>query len=99
MINADCYHKDFQLIITLSWMFFFNILISRQDSMVFATCTQFCNIPSAWINQAENICYGTKGNDYVTFRMKQNCQLVAIRLSHVSGYVTCLKKTKKKMGL
>lgn len=52
-------------------------------------CQPFCNRPSPWINQEKNICYGAKDGKYATFRFKQDCQLVAVRLVHVSGYVSC----------
>lgn len=48
-----------------------------------------CSVPSEWLNQAENICYETKNDNYASFSIKRNCTLVAMRLSHVTGYLTC----------
>ena len=49
-------------------------------------------VPSKWIKQRTNICYGTKNDDYATFQFKQNCSLVAVRLMHVSGSIRCGNK-------
>lgn len=62
------------------------------DSLADASCQSFCNIPSAWILQGTGICYGAKDNDYGNFTFQQNCQLVALRLRHVSGKITCAKR-------
>ena len=46
--------------------------------------------PSAWIPQGENICYGPENTG--SFEINGNKTLVAIRLVHLSGGLTC--KTK-----
>lgn len=55
-------------------------------SSVFALCEQKCNKPSHWLPVAQNVCHGTKLNAFGKFKMNRDCKLVAIRLSHVSGY-------------
>lgn len=71
-----------------------NVLLDISQTFADAACKPFCNIPSSWINQEQNVCYGAKDDDFGTFRLKQDCRLVAIRLRHISGYVTCNKNKK-----
>lgn len=62
------------------------------------TCTKLCNTPSPWINQATNICYGAKNDSFAAFKMSQVCQVVAIRLEHVSGRVRCKDDSWSRWG-
>ena len=54
-------------------------------------CQPFCNVPSPWIEQGKNICYGALNSVYGKFVLTQDCQLYAIRLRHVSGSLSCDK--------
>ena len=39
--------------------------------------------------QAKNVCYGSKGNMFGSFRISQNGFLFGLKLKHSSGRVTC----------
>ena len=58
-------------------------------------CKQFCNIPSKWLPQARGVCHGVKNDDFGSFKIKQDCMLVALRLTHISGYLTSVKHKPK----
>lgn len=45
---------------------------------------------SAWRLQASNICFLTKGDQPGFFKLKQGGELVAMKLQHKSGVVSCL---------
>lgn len=72
----------------LTWLVS-TILLATEFVIASSLCQPFCNIPSGWLNQAKNICYGASGDKYAEFVVKQNCQLFAIRLGYVSGEVKC----------
>ena len=45
----------------------------------------FLLVPSTWQPIASHICYGPKDNAYAKFTFNQQCELVGLRLRHVSG--------------
>ena len=61
-------------------------------------CKQFCNVPSKWLSQARGVCHGVKNDDFGSFKIKQDCMLVALRLTHVSGYLTSVKNKPTKFS-
>jgi len=48
---------------------------------------------SAWRLQASNICFLTKGDKPGFFKLKQGGELVAMKLQHKSGVVSCIGTT------
>lgn len=66
-------------------IWFKNIHLLLELNVLVHYVSATCNIPIAWIPQAQNVCHSATGDDFGTFRIKQDCQLVAIRLTHVSG--------------
>ena len=88
MVWIKMFQKE---MIHLHEMFIKLFLISNLMSTAYAEmCRHFCNHPSPWLIQAQNVCYETMGDKYGTFKIKQDCQLEAMRLSHVSGKLRCL---------
>lgn len=60
LISSKSYHKVIvHWMKFFTWFLLFNFAIILQASNVSTSCSQFCNIPIPWINQAKNICYGT----------------------------------------
>jgi len=70
-------------VITIWWFIIDNVKV------VGAACKSFCNIPSPWIVQEKHVCYEAKGRKPATLTFKQDCQLYALRLQHISGLLSC----------
>ena len=61
----------------------------KKTVLVDAVCQSFCNVPSPWIELESHICYENTGRKPATITFKQDCNLYAIRLQHLSGFISC----------
>ena len=71
-------------VITIWWFMIDNVKVVGA-----AACKSFCNIPSTWIVQENHVCYEAKDRKPATLTFKQDCQLYALRLQHISGLLSC----------
>ena len=76
-------------VITIWWFMIDNVKV------VGAACKSFCNIPSPWIVQEKHVCYEAKDRKPATLTFKQDCQLYALRLQHISGLLSCYNLRKE----
>ena len=53
---------------------------------------EICSYITVWLLQQKDVCFGAGGNSYGSFTLKQDGVLIAIRLVHSKGHVTCSKR-------
>merc|ERR1712131_320846 len=56
---------------------------------------KFASFRRSWKLQAKNVCFGTKNNQFGRFHLKNDGRIVAMKLVHQSGSVTCNPENKE----